>query len=546
MKTPFALLITSLIFTINCLAQKAPNEFVNEIELENIKQHVYTLASPEMQGRNTGEQGQKDAAAYISNYFRQNGLDSLGLNSYYQTFNLYSFNMGEAKLGYPNHSDFNPDWKKLKFWGPTFSNGNINIKDTLQPYFAGFGKNLPETDLSNKVVFVLLDKNLGQTHENIRSIAKNTGAKLFVVLFKEQGIWRFNHEKDKVDEIVKHGALSALGYAIKGASLNEGFNKRIEKKELLNASVNIETPVYICYTGGYTSRFVFNEKKIKTVYKHEEKRLKGKNIEPFPLAFDSVFVNVNSKTATIDTLFTENVVAFIEGSDKKDEVIVVTGHYDHVGVKRDTIIRYGADDNASGTVAVMEVAKAMQKAVDAGNKPKRSVAFVAFSAEEKGLHGSHYYVQNAPTPITSTVLNFNLDMVGRNKDDLEKFNKHAFVISNGKGSKYFKRTTKKLNKKNPSLNVSTHPGLKERMTWKFSSDHFRFSRLEIPIMCFFTGLHPDYHTERDTPDKINYEKLTEITRLTYKTVWELANTSKNLKVEVKIPEKPNMIEKMME
>lgn len=530
----YVLPIWAILIAFNCHAQKTPLEFAKQIKLENIKKHTYTLASLEMQGRNTGEQGQKDAAKYISNYFRENGLDSLDKESYYQSFNLYENNVGRTKATFKNASKYKYHRNIISLWGTSFCNSSIKVKKVMAIYVAGFGTHVPDIDLSDKIVIVFVDENLDKTHKTIRSLHTNNKAQYFYVLFDEFGKWEYDFEKDSINNINSEGPIHCLNYKTQDYSFNIDRNQTNSIYDEINKSVGVDEPVLIKYGYKYLSRFIFNEKNIKKIFKQERKKpLSAQSA----LLIDSVNLNFDVHTPIFDSIATENVFAFIEGTEKKDEVIVVSAHYDHVGVKDDSIIRYGADDNASGTVAVMEIAAAMQKAANSDTKPKRSVIFIACSAEELGLFGSEFYVNNPIKPLSSTVFNFNLDMIGRNRDDKEKYNKTVFMYADGEHAKLTKQTIKKSNKGNKELKVSVHGGMRERKYWKYGSDHYNFYKNNIPVACFFTGMHPDYHKTSDTPDKINYEKLTEITRLTYKTIWEMANIDGNMKVEIKNIEK---------
>jgi Zn-dependent M28 family amino/carboxypeptidase len=140
----------------------------------------------------------------------------------------------------------------------------------------------------------------------------------------------------------------------------------------------------------------------------------------------------------------------------------------------------------------------------------------------------------------------NLDMVGRNRAGEEKYNETVFFLANGKRKRMYKRMVKRNGKLNENLDISFHPGLDKRLIWTFSSDHFRFKRRNIPFITLFTGLHPDYHTSRDTPDKINYPKLTEITRVGVETLWQIANSDKNIQSRLKTPTTKNLIERLMD
>lgn len=229
----------------------------------------------------------------------------------------------------------------------------------------------------------------------------------------------------------------------------------------------------------------------------------------------------------------KNVIACIKGYQNKKETIIISAHYDHLGKTNDSTIYFGADDNASGVASMIEVARVMQIAIKDGIKPKRNIMFVAFDGEEKGMLGSGYFLNNIPDTIGSIVLNINLDMLGRNRHDENKYNKSVFMISSGKNSSFYKRLIRQLNKPSISLFVTKYPLPFSSIALKSDSDHYMFSKKGIPFVHLQTGMHNDYHTINDTSDKINYEKLTEISKLLFKSVLEIANTNKELIVKNK-------------
>ena len=234
-----------------------------------------------------------------------------------------------------------------------------------------------------------------------------------------------------------------------------------------------------------------------------------------------------------ESMQAQNIISFIHGSQDMQETIIISAHYDHLGKLNDSTIYFGADDNASGIATIIEIARVMHFAAKNGIKPKRNIMFVAFDAEEKGMLGSGYFLNNIPNSIGNVVLNINLDMLGRNRHDEDKYNKNVFMISDGKNSRFYKKVIKQLNKSNKSLFLTKYPLPFSNIALKSDSDHYRFKEKGIPFVHLQTGMHKDYHTINDTPDKINYEKLTEISKLLCKSVWEIANADKNLIIKTK-------------
>lgn len=219
----------------------------------------------------------------------------------------------------------------------------------------------------------------------------------------------------------------------------------------------------------------------------------------------------------------ENVLAYIEGSEKSEEIIVISAHLDHVGVEKGAIYN-GADDDGSGTVAILEIAEAFQRAQMEGNGPKRSILFLHVTGEEKGLLGSRYYTKNPIFPLANTIANLNIDMIGRiDERHLENPN-YIYLIGSDKLSSELHVISEETNKKYIQMDLDyKYNDDNDPNRFYYRSDHYNFAKVNIPIIFYFNGTHEDYHRPTDTPDKINYELLESRTRLIFHTAWELAN-----------------------
>jgi hypothetical protein len=228
----------------------------------------------------------------------------------------------------------------------------------------------------------------------------------------------------------------------------------------------------------------------------------------------------------------ENILAFIEGSEKPEEIVVISGHYDHVGT-RNGVVYNGADDDGSGTVAVMEIAKAFQSAKKAGKGPKRSILFLHVTGEEHGLFGSEYYTDNPVFPLANTVVDLNIDMIGR--DDSENRGKqYVYVIGSEMLSSQLKVINEAANKTTNNLELNykyDDPNDTQRLYYR--SDHYNFAKNNIPVAFFFDGIHEDYHKPTDDVEKIDYNLLAKRTQLVFATAWELANRAERIVVDKK-------------
>lgn len=221
---------------------------------------------------------------------------------------------------------------------------------------------------------------------------------------------------------------------------------------------------------------------------------------------------------------TENVMAFIEGSEKPEEVIVISAHYDHVGMENGEIYN-GADDDGSGNVAILEIAEAFQLAVKDGFRPKRSILFLHVTAEEIGLLGSRFYTDVQPVfPLENTIANLNIDMIGRIDPAHVANPDYVYLIGSDRLSSDLHNLSEIVNQKYINLELDytyNHPDDPNR--YYYRSDHYNFAKNNVPVIFYFNGVHEDYHQPTDTPDKINYELLAKRAKLIFATAWELAN-----------------------
>lgn len=227
----------------------------------------------------------------------------------------------------------------------------------------------------------------------------------------------------------------------------------------------------------------------------------------------------------------ENVVAYIKGSEKPDEFVVISAHYDHVGITNGEIYN-GADDNGTGTTALLEMARMFKIAQKNGNGPKRSIVFLHCTGEEYGLHGSRYFVNSKIIPLENIVSDLNVDMIGR-RDFTYNNNKtpYIYLVGSDKISTELHQLSENANKKYTQLkldytfNDDNHP----EMIY-YRSDHYNFAQYNIPVIFYYSGEHADYHKPTDTVDKINFNDMLKRVQLIFVTAWEIANKPNRLKL----------------
>jgi Zn-dependent M28 family amino/carboxypeptidase len=247
-----------------------------------------------------------------------------------------------------------------------------------------------------------------------------------------------------------------------------------------------------------------------------------------PLGTDNYYQNIPESFFTNEIKNSQNVVAFIKGSEFPNEILIISAHSDHLGTI-DNIIYNGADDNGSGTAAVMEMAQAFKIAEQKGFGPKRSILFLHLTGEEEGLYGSRYYTEHPIFSIENTIANLNIDMIGR-VDKLHENNpNYIYIIGADRLSTELHYISEAANKQFTSLvldyklNSESDPN-----RYYFRSDHYNFALKGVPVIFYFNGEHADYHQPTDTADKNNYPLLEKRTKLIFTTAWYLVNSPKRI------------------
>jgi len=495
------------------------------ITSEDIKAHLTILASDEYEGRETGEAGQKKAARYISNHFASVGIppydDSARADSevYYQVFPLIIQSPFGATISiaskqyefiddfffFSGFEDFILDINELVMLGYGIESesyndyANVNIKDKWIMILSG--EPLDKKGIS----FVSGDNSSSEWSTNWRkkrNWAKDKGAKgIFIVAQNyEDNLNEYKHYIEKPS--VKLNAVK-----------KDKENVQIPRFYL---SVPMANKILESSLKGGT---------IETIVKKISK--KGK---PFVETISpNISVKVQREKSHIES---ENVLGYIEGTDKKEELIVITAHYDHLGISGDLIYN-GADDDGSGTVALLELAEAFAKAKADGHGSRRSILIMPVSGEEKGLLGSKYYTENPVYPLDNTVANLNIDMIGRIDTIHEGNPNYVYLIGADRLSKELHDVSEKANSDYINLELDyRYNDEDDPNRFYFRSDHYNFAKKNVPVIFYFNGVHEDYHQHTDTVDKIDFDKLEKITRLIYFTAWELANMEDRIQVTI--------------
>ena len=334
-------------------------------------------------------------------------------------------------------------------------------------------------------------------------------------------------------------------FLLVGACATKKYTAKIE--DLKNSIELVDSTSVIKYAQTITAD------ELKThLYKFSSNEFEGRRVgEPGQkLAAEflkSYYINQNIKSPLGDTNYyqsipssffngkyndSENVLAYIEGSHFPQEVIIISAHLDHLGITKDGLVNNGADDDGSGTVALMEMAQAFQLAKKEGLAPKRSILFLHLTGEEIGKKGSEFYTQYPVFPLENTVTNLNIDMIGR-VDKYHTNNKdYLYLIGADRLSKELHYISEKVNKSYFNINLDYRFNIEgEAHDYYDRSDHYNFAYKGIPVIFYFNGEHDDYHRATDTPDKIDYPLLEKRTRLIFATAWQIANQDTRLVID---------------
>ncbi len=483
-----------------------PMSGLTAISAEEMLSQVKYLASDAMRGRDTPSPELDSCATYLMNYFRSLGLGPvMPKNGYYQDFFLLKTRLaGEQKLTLSIHG-VEKNYAIKDDFVPIYFSASRQV--TAPVVFAGYGITAPEyqyddyhqIDVTGKIVLVFTEEPQEKDSTSVFNGSKAT-----------------DHSKlsEKALNAIDHGAIGLIVVtnpshrfrrppnpwpSLLRSAPEEAIPLTLGEKEqnkIVAIRIGKQVAEDLMSTSGRT---------MEQLHQQIDAELK-----PQSLLLPGVMATIATHLES-DSLKTQNVIAFWEGSDPKlkEELVVVGAHYDHLGARGDSVIYHGADDNASGTAGVMAVAKAFAQSPQ---RPRRSVLFMCFAGEEKGLFGSRFYAGSDPIfPLERTVAMINMDMIGRNDTS-------AVEVSGAVRSPDLKQIFLQANEQ-----VKLH--------YKFGddrriggSDHASFFRQNIPFLSFFTGMHDDYHRPSDTPEKLDAEKMAQVARAAFACAWLIANS----------------------
>lgn len=501
--------ILSLFISTLSFAQKTEDliKFGNVITAKALKAKLSVIASAEMEGRETASPGQKKAAAYIESEFKRMGLKPGNGDSYQQSYPVYQDNLTEKSITV-NGNTFVWD-KDFIYALQTIATGKWDYSNVV---FAGYGivdeakgiNDYAGLDVKGKLVMILEGSSAGMPtmgQGGNRAFSANPAS-----------------PAAKMRAATSKGAAGLL-------VVSANFPRKIptETKGGMYLKKN-EGAGFLMSTVSTTLAQSILAKSTTSI----------SEFAATPKGDYAAVINIVA-TKTTDNLESSNVIAYLPGTDKKEEYLFLTGHYDHLG-KRGEVIYYGADDDGSGTVGVMQMAEAFAAAAKKGKSPRRSIVFMTVSGEEKGLWGSQYYSEHPIFPLEKTTADLNTDMIGR--VDTERLTadslNYVYVIGHDKLSSDLPIINEAANKASSNITLDykyDDPADKNMIYYR--SDHYNFARKGVPVLFFYDGmLLADYHKPTDTIEKINFELMQKRTLMVYYTACEIANREEMLKRDI--------------
>ncbi len=464
------LFILLVIGSLSSTAQsKKVRRSAETLSVADLKERLTVLSSDSMGGRETGEKGQKMAMEYIRNHFKQIGLEAPVKGSYIQEFELEKATWREIYL---RRGD---QYRR-------------NLSDFL--YYSSW-----ETKGEEYAEFVFVTDSSEFSSMDLKD-------KYVVMQSQSWGGW--NSKISKLNIYEPRGYVIATG---KSSELEFAMSR---------------------FKSWYT------EPRISRSFQEEGERVIISSLDLIEWVFESEISEIRpSQTAKlifnadriIEPVTSENVMGLLRGASKPDEILILTSHYDHIGINSDGEINNGADDDGSGTTAIMELAETFAEAAEKGLRPDRSILFLCVSGEEKGLLGSKYYTDESPVfPLENTIVNLNMDMIGRVDPKHEGNPNYIYVIGADKLSTELHELHERVNANTVNLEFDyTYNDENDPNRFYYRSDHYNFAKNNIPIIFYFNGTHADYHKPTDTIEKINFDRIRSVAQLVYYTAWEIAN-----------------------
>ncbi|HWD88673.1 MAG TPA: M28 family peptidase [Mucilaginibacter sp.] len=498
------LLIAALAIGTCASAQKKtdPTKYGNLITAEDAKRHLSVLASDDFEGRETGKPGADKAANYIAGEFKKLGLQAPVNGSYFLDVPLVE-NSTNITLSVNGQALTNGQ----DFFAGRGAAADKTV-DAAEVVFIGYGTDaeLGSADLSGKVL-VWVNEDKPETGKTANTAYRMSNARMAVL--------KNLQSKNPALILAVNGdvanLLKRMGGSITGGRLTIKQDAAKPAASTTAAVLNIApaTADALLKSSGKT---------------YDE--LKSTSAQPVKAA-----VKADIHTALKD-VHAVDVLGYMPGTDLKDEVLVFSAHYDHLGLnpKGPDKVYNGADDDGSGTTGILEIARAFSQAKKDGHGPRRSILFLGNVGEEKGLLGSEYYTDHPVFPLANTITDLNIDMIGRVGFDYigkPDSGNYVYTIGSAMLSKELHQINEDANNKYVHIEQDyKYDDLADPNRFYYRSDHYNFAKHGVPIIFYFNGVHADYHQVSDEVSKINFPLLAKRAQLVFYTGWELANRDK--------------------
>lgn len=519
MKNIFATTIIFFLFIGKIFSQTEDLslKYAGTITPDALRAHLSILAGDFYEGRETGTRGLNRAADYISKQFQLDGIPPLkSLGGYFEHYDLMQSGWDSTWItAGKKRYDLLQD-----FYAYAVGNNAAQLH-AEEIIFMGFGiddsmySDYKNVDVTGKIILVAS----GEPQRNGNSLITGTTS---------SSEWSQDWRK-KVTAATTHGVacILVIDPAIASVLANPQWVNYLKNGNLqLQQDVK---PVTNCNN-------IFISEEMAKALLGKKAKLLSKTINNINTTFIaqhfSAKADITMHIAKVQkAVGAQNVLGYVEGTDLKDQLVVVSAHYDHLG-KKDTVIYNGADDDGSGTVALLELAQAAMLAKTNGEGARRSILFLSFSGEEKGLLGSRTYTDNPVFPLANTVADLNIDMVGRVDEAHMNDSDYVYII----GSDFLSTELHRINEAAAKTYTTLKLDYKYNSTtdvnrYYYRSDHYNFAKNNIPVIFYFNGTHEDYHQPTDDVEKIDFPLLAERAQLVWHTLWIIANQDNRLKVD---------------
>jgi hypothetical protein len=491
-----------------CYGQiKQIQTIASTVSKERLQKNLFYLASEALEGRVMGSHGDTLASEYVVNCFKENNVTAPYNNgtSYFQSVDTYRKNFIKSELIIGNKK-----YQNMDGWGFGLRNTETVQLNNIPVVFAGYGIENPlyndfaEIDVKGKAVLLMMGQPSDSTGTYLLSGTKQAALiPSFLAILRQKG------------------ALLVLLYnnsfAADSLSQRKSAFLSVYRNPFLNNNNNL--PVLLLSDTRVNEILAASNKTINGLAQDISRKLRPQSFDINTTIGCQIQMDIKKEQAP-------NVIGVIKGTDSTAGCIILSAHHDHDG-KDGKVIYYGAVDNASGTVAIMEIATLMNKAIEKGFRPKRTIVFASYTGEEKGLLGSYHFAANPLFPIEKTWAVLNIDMMGR----VDTFysgkrpdSNYAYILVIDSLNRGLRNALFTANEKLGILKLDTYYEQPQFMRRRLmGSDQYPFHLKGVPFIRIDCGFSKDYHQPTDTPDKINYELLSHQVKLAFLTAWNIAN-----------------------